>query len=169
MTVISTGVNPNKTVNAEYMKSHKGFTLIEMVMVIIILGTLSAVVLPKLSLNTFEVEAVSGELIAAIRYAQEKSMSNTGAPDYQIAITVGGYLVTQNGVNIIHPVNGVAPYQSNWTNVTLAPPGVIAFDGYGVPTLSGALIFGGNQAVVTVTMNGGSDTVTLERVTGYTR
>jgi len=146
-----------------------GFTLVEMVMVIVIIGSLSAVVASKFSQRTFETEAASGELIAAIRYAQEKSMSNSGAADYQIAISGGSYRVTQAGIDINHPVTGVSPYQSNWSNVTLAPTGVVVFDSYGAPTLTGALVWAGNQAIVSVTVGAVSDSATIERVTGFTR
>ncbi len=151
------------------MNKHRGFTLVEIVMVIVIIGALSAVAVSKFDLSTYETEAASAELIAAIRYAQEKSMSNSGAANYQIAINGGSYRVTQAGVDINHPVSGTSPYQSNWTNVALAPTGVISFDGYGVPTLTGALVWAGNQEIVSVTVGADSDNVTIEQVTGFTR
>jgi len=151
------------------MNKNRGFTLVEVVMVIVIIGSLSAFAISKFSLGIYQVEAASVELVAAIRYAQERSMSNSGAANYQIAINGASYRVTQAGVDVIHPVNGVAPYQSNWTNVTLAPTGVISFDGYGAPTLTGALTWTGNQRVILVGIGADSDNVTLERVTGFTR
>lgn len=151
------------------MERENGFTLMELVLVIIITGTLSIVAFTKFNSNSFEVQTSSVELIEAIRYAQEKSMSNTGAADYQIAINAGGYRVTQAGVDITHPVTSAAIFQSSWTSVTLSPTGIVSFDGYGAPTLSGALGWTANQEVVSVTIGADSSNVTIEQVTGFTR
>jgi len=153
------------------MKHIRGFTLVELVMVIVIMGSLSAYAASKFDIGTFEAAAVTTELVSAIRYAQEKSMSNTepGMGNYQVAINGGGYVVTQAGNPISNPVTGVAPYQSTWSNVTLTPTGVVAFDGYGAPTLTAPLVFGGNQEIITVTVGADSETVTVEQVTGFTR
>lgn len=147
----------------------QGFSLIELIMVMVIIGALSVVAMAKFNPDSFEAAAVSGELISAMRYAQEKSMSNTGATDYQITLTGGGYSVTQGGAAIPHPVTGVAGYTSAWSGVTLSPTGTISFDGYGTPSLGGALAFSANQEVISVSVGAESRNVTIEQLTGFVR
>lgn len=140
----------------------------ELVTVMIIVGVLSVTVITHFNPATFESRAAADELVTAMRYAQEKSMSNTGAAPYQIQVTGSGYSVTQNGAAIPHPVTGAGTYTRSWTKVSVSPTATIGFDGYGEPTLlAGA--WGGNQLAFTLSVGSESDGVTLERVTGFAR
>ena len=145
-----------------YRKHQSGFTIVELIMVIVIMGILSAIAVNKFNRNTFDVVAASGELVQAIRYAQDKSMSHSGATYYQIAITGTGYTVTQGGVSIIHPIDGTLGYTKSWSDIALDTTVTIIFNAYGDPGLGGP---------VTITLSKGSDSdsVTVEDVTGFTR
>lgn len=143
-------------------KQQSGFTLIEMVMVIVIMGSLSAVAFSKFNRDTFDVVVASGELVQAIRYAQDKSMNHSGASNYQVAISGTGYTVTQAGAAIPHPVTGAASYSKTWSDITLDTTATIVFDAYGNPGLVSAM-------TITLTKNTDTDSVTIENVTGFTR
>jgi len=149
--------------NRKCNKRQSGFTLIELVMVIVIMGALSALAVSKFNRNTFDVAAASGELVQAIRYAQNKSMSHSGASNYQIDIYGTGYTVTQAGTAITHPFTGAASYTKTWSDITLDTVTTIIFDAYGNPL--------GLGTPLTITLNKGSDSdsVTVENITGFTR
>ncbi len=149
--------------NRKLNKQQSGFTLVELVMVIVIMGALSALAVSKFNRNTFDVAAASGELVQAIRYAQNKSMSHSGASNYQIAINTTGYTVTQAGTAITHPLTGAASYTKIWSDITLDTTTTIVFDAYGNPL--------GLSTPLTITLNKGSDnnSVTVENITGFTR
>lgn len=148
-------------------RAHKirqsGFTLIELIMVIVIMGALSAVAISKFNRSAFDVVAASGELVQAIRYAQDKSMSHSGATNFQIAITSTGYTVSQGGASITHPVDGSAAYTKTWTDIALDTTATIIFDAYGSPVGLGAPL------TITLSKGSDSDTVTVENVTGFVR
>jgi MSHA pilin protein MshC len=135
-----------------------GFTLIEMIMVIVIAGALAAVAIPKFDRSPFDVEAAAGELIQAIRYAQGKSMTDVDNNKYQISITANSYTVSQNGVDITHPITQAASFSKTWSDISISSAATIVFDGYGEPNAG---------ASFTLSKGANSKTVTVEAVTGF--
>lgn len=147
---------------AKNARRMRGFTLIELIMVIILLGVLSVTAVGKFDSHSFESAKVAGELVSAIRYAQEMSMVNTGVDAYQVAITTSGYTVSQNGADVVNPTNFESTFTSNWTNVALSPAVTISFDGVGAPNI-------GATQTISVTVGSDSRDVIVEAVTGFTR
>jgi MSHA pilin protein MshC len=154
--------------NAEIktVMKEQGFTLIELIMVLIIVGVLSVVAVSKFNPASFDSAAAAGELVSAIRYAQERSMSNTGGTNYNIVITTSGYTVKQGASNITHPVTGAASYSNDsggvWANASISPALTITFDGDGAPDLAANQTF-------TLTVGSESTSVTVEKETGFAR
>ncbi len=147
----------------------RGFTLVELIAVMVIIATLAVVALNSFNSNDYDVSAARDELVGVLRYAQEMSLSHTGANDYQVSLTATGYSVTQGGMPIANPITGAGVYSSNWSNVSLGSSGSVSFNGYGEPQLSGGLGWSGNQLVVSVSVGNVSDTLRVERVTGFVR
>ena len=147
----------------------RGFTLIELVAVMVIIATLAVVAMGNFNPNDFDLSAARDELAGVLRYAQEMSLSHTGVTDYQVTLTATGYSVTQGGAPITNPITGAGAYNSNWSNVALGSSGTVSFNGYGEPTLSGGLGWSGNQLAISVAVGNVSDTLLVERVTGFVR
>lgn len=55
-------------------KSSEGFTIIELIIVIVIVGIVATYVIPKITLNVFKESADIDVFISNVRYAQHKSM-----------------------------------------------------------------------------------------------
>jgi MSHA pilin protein MshC len=160
------------------MRVQRGFSMVELVMVMVLVGIIAALASPRLgNLAGYSLHSAAQDLVAAIRYAQQQSMSHSGANPFQIAIGGNGFTVSQNGTAIINPLTGTLGYTedgSAWSDVSVsAGTGTIAFDSRGQPTCSSGLaacsLPGDSNAILTLAKGGESLTVTVERYTGYAR
>lgn len=155
------------------MRYDSGFTLIELVMIIILLGVLAAVATPRFT--SFESRAAAQEVIEAIRYAQEMAMTHSGQDGdgdgnldfYRFAINGNNFVVVRADAdstqNIPHPVEGTADYTNSWGGgVTFDGNVTIDFNARGLPS-------NGANVIINVTADGQTETIRVERQTGYAR
>lgn len=154
------------------MKTHarhnRGFTLIELVAVIIIVGILAAFVAPRfLGRGAFEARGVRDSLVSALRYAQKTAIA--GNCPVQVKIKSDGYRLMRrpspctNGAafskTVVDPAGGGAFELHGNNNVTLSPTPTIIFLATGA-TESGA--------DTTITVNG-TRPITIIGLTGYVK
>ena len=125
-------------------RSIRGFTLIEILCVVVIIGIASAVILPQLG-SRDDLRAASGarELMADLLYAQNRAIALQQMHYVQFNTATNTYQIVDSGFNVINnPVSGF-PYTVTWgtgnmVKVNLANPNfdgqtTLAFDAMGVP------------------------------------
>ena len=126
----------------------RGFTLIEILTVIVVIGIASAIILPQMtSRDDQRVASASRELMADLLYAQNRAIAyqtrhyvqfNTATNSWQVMVDAGG----SPGAIITHPVNGT-PYvvsvgtgamsKVSLNSVSFDGNTTISFDPIGVP------------------------------------
>ncbi len=130
-------------------KRKMGFTLIEMVMVIVIVGIIAMLVTPKLfSVSETRVHRDSKLLLNYLTMAQELAMSRSES--YGICLDTGNNRYTVNktdctsNANIIKsPEDRVTPLRINYdSTLSVSPSGTssIFFDYLGRPTPNGVIL-----------------------------
>lgn len=152
----------------------RGFTLIELVMVIVMLGILAVFVAPKFTgTSVFNARGFHDETLAYLRYAQKTAVAQrrTVCVTFPDASTVRLSLAsTANSwtcnATLIGP-RGESPAQatakSGVTFLNNTAPGNFRFDSLGQPVDSSGV----RMVVPAMQVNGASAAINVETVTGY--
>jgi len=146
-----------------------GFTLVELVMIIVILGILSATALPKFfEKNTFAERAFFTDTLSAIRFAQKIAVA-TGC-NVQVSIASNSYSLNRQGdssslscpggstyaLAVPRPSSGASSYTGSESGITLT-------------SSASSFVFdpvGSASADVTLTVNG-AKTISVIAKTGF--
>lgn len=150
-----------------------GFTLLELVVTLLILGVLAALIAPRAPTDQFVLSAAAEKLKADIRYLQTLSM--TQGRRHQMMMTISSSPVTYqfmltSGAVVAHPVAGNAPATVDPPIIVALgnlPDRVLAFDGLGSPyTNALATTQLTSAASIQLSLNGASRTLTIQPQTG---
>jgi MSHA pilin protein MshC len=148
-----------------YRPRFSGFTVMELVTVIIIAGVLAAVAIPRFSRGMFDDAQLYDETLAALHYAQRTAMT------YQRTVCV-----TFSGGNQLS-LTYASAYGSSACNTNLVPPAgnsaayVVTAPGSATYTAAATFNFdrvGRPSAGQTITLSSGR-TIVVEAETGYAR
>lgn len=126
-----------------------GFTLIELIVVLVILGTLSAVAAPRWqSFSEYSSAATRDEMVAALLYTQQLAMMDRSST-VTFTTSSSSYSITVNGSAISLPEGGGSYPRNIDPAVSLSPATTLTFDALGA--ISSATTFnlsGGLQICV---------------------
>lgn len=140
-----------------------GFTLTELIMVIVIAGILSAVVYAKVDVNSFKAEGSTDEVKSGLRYAHKLAIAQR-RPVYVSATGTSVDLC----YNLACSSHVTKPPTTDPFTLTASGTAALSsafyFDAQGRPTLtSGALA----TSAITLSIAGGTRTLTIEPQTGF--
>ena len=135
----------------------KGFTMVEMIIVIIISGILAAVVLPKLANNDIALYSVAGQVKSDIRYTQELAMSKFKKTTIAFSTGTANYTISDASGTI---ESKTLPVRSNATFDNSQYSGLtFTFNSFGEPIT-------GDDETVRISSKGSHKDILVEDVTG---
>lgn len=147
-----------------------GFTWIELIVVLVIVGIISAVAVGSLMNNDTELAAQTEVLKAHIRYAQSRSMNQESVWYIQF-LTSDSYALYRNGDAVAKLLpgskNNVISLPHGMT-VAFGASNVVSFDDWGKPHLDAAALTAQvADRTLTVSDDSGSRTITITKNTGF--
>lgn len=148
------------------------YSLIEIVVVMVLIGTIAALALPRMDADTFKAASEADRFANEIRYAQALAMTQGARHVIQITAPRTYQLLTAAGVEVRNPGRGTASStQSLDTGVSFGTllnitSSIIGFDGRGVPYTNSPLAAVSLQMQVPVTAGSFTKTVTIDPETG---
>jgi len=158
----------------------RGFTLAEMIVVLIVLGIISAIAIPRFSQNVVQLSAQADQVARDVRYAQTLSMTRGGALGsqgcYCIFFTATGYQFRSNANSYATPCTSAVVHPATGSSAAIVLAGTavstanltgnyLEFDTKGQPT---SLTVATTNGTITLTGTGGPRTVVVSPVTGRT-
>jgi len=160
-------VNPVGKTGWALVSSARGFTLVELIVLLVVLGILAVAAIPRfVGRETFDSLGFADQTVAALQFARQQAVAQRRT----VCVTISANQLAMNqsstfdgacNRNLFNPATGEAYLIDAPNGVVLggaAFPFNVNFDASGQPT-----------AGVVLTVNGGDvvRTVTVEAVTGY--
>lgn len=149
--------------------NNHGFTWIELVVVMVILGIISAVVTGSIMSSDTELAARTEVIKTHLRYAQSRSMNSNTV--WYIQFSSNSYSLYKKGdaVPKLLP-GGDSPTVTlpGGMSISYGAPDIVSFDGWGKPCIDiDALTAQATDRTLTVTDGSGSRTITITKNTGF--
>lgn len=153
-------------------RKHRGFTLVELVFIILIIGILAVSVMPKWSGTSLGVQFEARRLLNDLRYTQALSVTTgqryrwvkTGSNTYSILDESGSAITLPSGTTTLTFSSGVS-----FGALTNLPGSLVAFNSQGIPYITSGTPGTALASTASIVVSNGtqSSTVQITPETGY--
>ncbi|HCS52309.1 GspH/FimT family pseudopilin [Rubinisphaera sp.] len=150
--------------NNHTLITRTGFSLIEMVTVVLIIGILSAVAVPKVydSMDAYRLKLAAETIAGDLKYARQQAISRSQSITVSFDLINESYTISdiqdRNHPDQTYAVSLTdTPSPADIVSVSSTPAAVITFNQYGIPV---------SEAIVTLDVSGSQKTVIVHASSG---
>lgn len=149
------------------IKKNSGFTLLEVIAVLIIMGIITAFVIGRMSLTSTDVITRTEVIKSHLRYAQSRAMNSSMV--WGINFNNNSYWLFNNGnTNNRITLPGEDSNTITMSSGMSAGTGIVSFDSWGKPyTDAGAQTLQASDRTITISKGGDSRSVIITKNTGF--
>lgn len=157
------------TVSARRDSSRRGFSLIELVMVLVTVATISAIAMPRYAgaIAHYRLESAVQRIVADVALAKSRANFSSTPVTVSFDPSTSTYQIQgmpdPNGRTGTYTVNLAAdPYRVTLMSASFGNGNQLTFDGYGTPSQGGSVSIAGSGRVRTIAVDSSSGSTSVQ-------
>lgn len=150
------------------IRSIRGFSLIELLLVVAIIGTVSVIAIPRYanSASVYRVEVTARRIAADLASVQARARAMGSNVKMSFSSATETYTLPAEGDRTFRTLNSVdisaAPFLASLSGVNFGGDETIIFNGYGVPDSGGSLTVQSGRFTRTIILQADSGVISIQ-------
>lgn len=153
---------------AGHLRSSQGYSLVELILVVAIIGVLSGLAIPRYgrAASRYRADAAAKRVVADLQQAQQRGLAGSGACVLSFSTSAATLTMTYPTIGgvagrSVQTKLGLLPYLASIQSVDFGGTSSVTFDGNGRPSAGGTIVIRSGNESRTITVAAGNGATTI--------